>query len=163
MPKVKKGDYDKWIEYSMAHKDWIAQEQLDGPKDVEPIIRPYIWEYTDYYWEEFENNMWFYNLNITQEIPGHERNASTTDVGNPGLRGIGKRPLGSGPNDNGRRLEDTDDNYFDAGAASGVFEITDDDNKFDPILDMMEESTDVLIVDDDYIPGEVREPHTMIQ
>ncbi len=63
----------------MTHKNWIAEEQPDGPVNIEPIIRPYIWEYTNYDWE------------VSEETPGKRRNLSPIEIATSrgGLRGNG--------------------------------------------------------------------------
>jgi len=132
MPKVLNGDYDRWIDFSVANKNWIADQQPDGPVDAEPIIREYIWEYTDYKFEETNVNGSYYDLELKQDPPGKQRNLSNTD---PGLRGFAhkqhqgrqleppvdcsgaqdrRRRQLANKHDNGRLLDQvaTDDNRF---------------------------------------------------
>eukprot|EP00531_Pseudo-nitzschia_arenysensis_P017059 CAMPEP_0116128232 /NCGR_PEP_ID=MMETSP0329-20121206/7251_1 /TAXON_ID=697910 /ORGANISM="Pseudo-nitzschia arenysensis, Strain B593" /LENGTH=1433 /DNA_ID=CAMNT_0003622359 /DNA_START=227 /DNA_END=4528 /DNA_ORIENTATION=- len=78
MPKVMQGDYDKWIDFSMTQKNWIAEEQPGGPVDIEPIIRPYIWEYTNYDWEGIDD-VSVYGWEVSQQTPGKRRQLSPTE------------------------------------------------------------------------------------
>ena len=83
MPKVLEGDYEKWANYSIAHKDWVAESQPDGPVDTEPIIHPYIWEYTDDDWKDIDND------DASQEHPGKQRHLLNA----PTLRGFAHKQL----------------------------------------------------------------------
>jgi len=73
MPKVQKEDYDKWINYSTTHKNWIAEEQPGGSSAVEPNISEFIWEFSDYYWEKKLNpgeSLLDLNYSLVEEYAG---------------------------------------------------------------------------------------------
>ena len=89
MPKVLKGDYERWTNYSMTHKDWIADAQPGGPVDLEPIIRPYIWEFTDYNWEDIDDDYAsLYDWELSQQPPGRKLQLSTNNIVSHSLRGL---------------------------------------------------------------------------
>jgi len=51
MPKVLNKNLELWESYSRTHSSWIVEEQPDGPMNVTHGIVDYIWEFTDYAWE----------------------------------------------------------------------------------------------------------------
>lgn len=130
MPKVTKGNYKKWINYSAANKDWIAEEQSGGPVDLEPVIRDYIWEYTDYDFEKPDKAESHKvdvsetppaRRKVTEDMPGQSSNTASKTS----LRGFAhrseledlERPVDCSQNQGRRRrhlsdMEGNDDNRF---------------------------------------------------
>lgn len=75
MPRVQNQDYAKWIEFTEVHKRWISLDQPGGPKLVEPVITPYIWEYIDD--PDFgKNESLELILNVSQEYDSQLEQAS---------------------------------------------------------------------------------------
>lgn len=151
MPKVKQEDFEKWENYSMTHKGWIAKEQPGGPVDVDPIIYPHVWEFADYKWEANDAEPAGISeaagkRRATEEILDFEMASSPTS-----LRGFARKqqqlPVIQRPADctdgekrrrrrnlANRELEDTDDNAFRFGGDDGddnVYRV-DDGYKFNP-------------------------------
>ena len=50
-PLIRPENRDLWIEYTKENKNWLAEEQEGGLIDADPIIKDFIWEYSDYGWE----------------------------------------------------------------------------------------------------------------
>jgi hypothetical protein len=69
MPKVLAKNYELWESYSPTHSSWVAEEQVGGPMNTTTEIIDYIWEFTDYRWEESNRRL------IGDGMPGLRGNA----------------------------------------------------------------------------------------
>ena len=103
MPKVLRENFDLWNEYSISHSYWLADDQPGGPVDLDPIITPFVWEFTDYEFEdsdyEFEGYLLFGETPAATNTSDKQARRAAQDVFGrdpidmkPGLRGINPGP-----------------------------------------------------------------------